>query len=119
MTPKKRPEKELLAEGSSQAARGQVLTTTEATVQTTHIHQIAHSHPSTDPHAATIEAKRPKDPSGQPTTQVEAFVADASTLNTLPPPLQQHQAIEIQEDQQQDSEEEIKVVIKDELARLR
>jgi hypothetical protein len=33
--------------------------------------------------------------------------------------LQQHQAIEIQEDQQQDSKEEIKTIIKDELARLR
>jgi hypothetical protein len=39
--------------------------------------------------------------------------------NTLPPPLQQHQAIKIQEDQQQDSEEEIESIIEDELARLR
>jgi hypothetical protein len=107
MPPKKRPGKELPAEGSSQAAGGQVLTTTEATVQTTHIHQTTHSHPSTDPHAATIEASRPKDPAGQPTTQVEAFVVYASALNTLPPPSQQHQAVKIQEDQQQDSEEEM------------
>jgi predicted KAP-like P-loop ATPase len=39
--------------------------------------------------------------------------------NIAPPPLHQHQTIETQEDLQQDSEEEIKAVIKDELARLR
>jgi hypothetical protein len=37
----------------------------------------------------------------------------------MPPLSHQHQGIEIQEDLQQDSEEEIEVVIKDELAHLR
>jgi hypothetical protein len=50
---------------------------------------------------------------------MEAFTADALVLNTLHPPSQQHQAIEIQEDQHQDSKEEIEVAIKNELARLR
>jgi hypothetical protein len=39
--------------------------------------------------------------------------------NTAPPPSHQYQTIETQEDLQQDFEEEIKAVIKDELARLR
>jgi hypothetical protein len=39
--------------------------------------------------------------------------------NTVPPPSHQYQTIETQEDLQQDSKEEIKAVIKDELARLR
>jgi hypothetical protein len=119
MPPKKRPGKELPPEGSSQAAGGQVLSTAEATIQTTHIHKTAHPHSSTEPHEAPIEARRPKDPAGQPTTQAEAFATDATTLNTLPPPSQQHQGIKTQEDQQQDSEEEIEAINEDELACLR
>jgi predicted DNA-binding ArsR family transcriptional regulator len=44
---------------------------------------------------------------------------DATILNILPPPSQQYRSIESQEDQQQDSEEEIKAIIEDELACLR
>jgi hypothetical protein len=54
----------------------------------------------------------------QLTIQAEVFALNASALNTLPPPSQQHQAIKIQEDRQQDGEEEIKAIIEDELACL-
>jgi hypothetical protein len=118
MPPKKRFGKELPVEGSSQADEGQVLSTAEATVQTTHIPQITHPHTSTTPHGATIEVGRPEYPAGKPTTQAEVFDTKASALNTLPPPSQQHQGIKTQEDQQQDSEEEIKAIIEDELACL-
>jgi hypothetical protein len=43
---------------------------------------------------------------------------NTSAQNTMPPPPQQHQTIKAQEDLQQDSEEEIEAVIKDELVRL-
>jgi hypothetical protein len=101
MPAKKRPEKELLAEDSSQAAGDQVFTTAETTNQTTHIPQTAHPQPSTEPHVASIEARRPEDPVEQPTTQAEVLVMNSSALNTLPPPPQQQQAIKIQKDQQQ------------------
>jgi hypothetical protein len=55
----------------------------------------------------------------QLTTQAEVFALNASALNTLPLPSQQHQAIKIQEDRQQDGEEEIKAIIEDELVCLR
>jgi hypothetical protein len=55
----------------------------------------------------------------QPTTKSEVFAMNASALNTLPLSLQQHQAIEIQEDQQQDCKEEIEAIIEDELVCLR
>jgi hypothetical protein len=86
--PKRKPIKELLAEGSSQAARAQVLKTTQAITQ-----------PQTSTYAriATAETKRPEEPLQQPT---------------------QLQEMETQEDQHQDSEEEIKAIIEDELARL-
>jgi hypothetical protein len=44
---------------------------------------------------------------------------NTSALNTLPPPPRPHQDIKIQDDQQQDSKEEIKAIIKDEPVRLR
>jgi hypothetical protein len=110
--------KELPTEGPSQAGGGQVFTTTETTVQTTQIPQTYHPHPSTEPHETTIEARRPEDPVEQLTIQAEVFALNASALNTLPPPSQQHQAIKIQEDRQQDGEEEIKAIIEDELACL-
>jgi hypothetical protein len=71
------------------------------------------------PHEATIEAERPEDPAGQPTTQAEVFATNVSSLNTLPPSSQQHQGIETQDDQQQDSEEEIEAIIEDELVHIR
>jgi hypothetical protein len=55
----------------------------------------------------------------QPTTKLEVFAMNALALNTLPLSLQQHQAIEIQEDQQQDSKKEIEATIEDELVCLR
>jgi hypothetical protein len=54
----------------------------------------------------------------QPTTQAEVLTMNTSAQNTMPPPPQQHQTIKAQEDLQQDSEEEIEAVIKDELVRL-
>jgi hypothetical protein len=119
MPPKKRLGKELPAEGSSQAAGEQVLSTAKATVQITHIPQTSNPHPSTGPHETTIEAGRHEDPSRQPATQAKVFTTSTSAPNTLPPPSQQHQGIETQENQQQDSEEEIKAIIKDDLAHLR
>jgi hypothetical protein len=55
----------------------------------------------------------------QPTSQTEVLTMNTSAPNTVPPPLHQHQTIKTQEDLQQDSEEEIEVVIKDELVHLR
>jgi hypothetical protein len=55
----------------------------------------------------------------QPTTQVEVLVMNTSAPNIVPPPPHQHQTIKTQEDLQQDSEEEIKAVIEDELVHLR
>jgi hypothetical protein len=86
MPPKRRPKKELPAEGSSQAVGGQIFTTTQTTVQTTHIPQIAHPQPSTEPHVATIEARWPADPVERPTTKAEVLSMNTSALNTLPPP---------------------------------
>jgi hypothetical protein len=50
--------------------------------------------------------------------QTVVLTLNTSTPNTMPLPLHQHQTIETQEDLQQDSEEEIKAIIEDELARL-
>jgi hypothetical protein len=44
---------------------------------------------------------------------------NTSAPNIVPPPPHQHQTIKTQEDLQQDSEEEIKAVIEDELVHLR
>jgi hypothetical protein len=54
----------------------------------------------------------------QPTTQAKVLAMNTSALNTLPPHSHRHQDIKIQDDQQQDSKEEIKAIIKDELVRL-
>jgi hypothetical protein len=105
MSLKKRPGKELLTEHSSQVAGAHILKT--ATQPQT----------SLEPYPATVETRRPKEPLHQPATQ-----AEAPTMNTFAPNTEQptqHQEIEAQEDQQQDLEEEIEAVIKDELARLR
>jgi hypothetical protein len=71
MPHKKRLGKELLTEGSSQAAGEQVPTTAQTTTQTTHIPQTLYPQPSTNLHAATT------DPTEQPTAQTEVF-----TMNT-------------------------------------
>jgi hypothetical protein len=62
MPPKKRFGKELSAEGSSHATKGQVFTTAQTNIQTTHIPQIAHPQPTTETHVATTEPRRPEDP---------------------------------------------------------
>jgi hypothetical protein len=74
----KKPTKELPTEGPSQAARGQGLTTAEATILTTHIPQKSHPHTSTESHVATANARRPEGPMEQPSTQMEVF-----TTNTV------------------------------------
>jgi hypothetical protein len=112
MPPKKRLGKELSAEGTSQAAGEKVPTTTQTTIQTTHIPQTLPPQQSTKFHAATT------DPMEQPIGQAEVLVMNTSAPNTVPPPLHQHQTIEALEDLQQDSEEEIKAVIEDELVHL-
>jgi hypothetical protein len=52
--------KELPAEGPSQTVRGQDLTTTEATILTTHIPKTSHPHTSTESHASVVDARRPR-----------------------------------------------------------
>jgi hypothetical protein len=89
MPSNKKLRKELSTEGSSHAAGAQILKTTQAITQ---------PQTSTDPHIATAETGRPEEPSQQPI---------------------QFQEAEVQQDQRQDSEEEIKAIIKDELACLR
>jgi hypothetical protein len=113
MPPKKRLEKELPIEGSTPAAREQVPTTAQTTIQTTHIPPTLHPQPSTNLHATTT------DPIEQPTDQIEVLAMNTSAPTTVLPPSHQHQPIETQEDMQQDSEEEIEAIIEDELARLR
>jgi hypothetical protein len=54
----------------------------------------------------------------QLTTKVEVLTMNTSAPNTVPSPPHQHQTIETQEGLHQDSEEEIKAVIEDELVRL-
>jgi hypothetical protein len=108
MPPKKRPGKELPLEGPSQMARGQVHETTQTTTQL---------QTSAEPRPATTKTRRPEEPLEQPPTQVEVFVMNTSMLSTQQQP--QRQETEAQEDQQQDSDEEIKAIIEDELTRLR
>jgi hypothetical protein len=84
MPPKTRSRKELPTEGSSQTVGGQIFTTTETTVQTTHIPQTTHPNPSTKLHEATIEARRPEDLVEPPTTQAEVFVMNTSTVISHP-----------------------------------
>jgi hypothetical protein len=54
----------------------------------------------------------------QPTTQAEVLAMNTSPQNTMPAPPHQHQTIKTQEGLQQDSEEEIEAVIKDDLVCL-
>jgi hypothetical protein len=103
MPHKKRLGNELLTKGSSQVAGEQIPTTA----------QTLHPQPSTNLHTATA------DPIEQPTAPEEVLTMNTLAPNIAPPPSHQHQTIETQEDLQQDSEEEIKAVIKDELVRLR
>jgi hypothetical protein len=112
MPPRKRLGKELSAEGSSQAAREQVPTTIQTTTHSLHIPQKLHPQPSTNIYAVAV------DPTEQPLAQAEVLTMNTSVLDTAPPTSHQYQTIEIQEDLQQDSEEEIEAVIKDELACL-
>jgi hypothetical protein len=116
MLTKKRLGKEPPAEGSSQVTEEQALTTAQTTIQTTHIPQTLHLQPSTNLHRTTTY------PIEQPRTQTEVLGLDTSTANTTLLPSHQHQhqhqTIEMEEDLQQDSEEEIKAVIKDKLALL-
>jgi hypothetical protein len=126
MPPKKRLAKELSVEGPSQEVGGQGLITVEATILSTNIPQISHPHTSTESHPAAVDARRPEGPTGQPPTQAEAFATNTATADFPPSSLQQqphhnqdqHREAEAQDDQHQDSEEEIEVVIKDELACL-
>jgi hypothetical protein len=107
MTPKKRPRKELLLEGPSQTARGQVHETTQTTTQ---LQTFA------EPCPATAETRRPGEPLEQQPTQVEVPVMNTSTPSTQQQ--LQRQETEAQDDQQQDSAQETKAIIKDELTRL-
>jgi hypothetical protein len=104
MPPRKRPRKEFPTEDSSQAIGVQVLKT------------ITQPQISIEPHAATEETRRPEEPPRQPTTQAEVPAMNISAPNTERST--QHQETKAQEDQQQDSKEEIKAVIEDELACL-
>jgi hypothetical protein len=84
MPPKKKIGKELLAEGSSQVAGDQLLTTAQTTIQSTHISQIAHPQPSVEPRPTTTETRRLKDPVEQPATQAEVLTMNTSGPNTQP-----------------------------------
>jgi hypothetical protein len=102
--PKKRLGKELPVGGSSLATGDQGLET------------ITQPHTSVEPRPATTEIRRHEEPPEQPATQAEAPVLNTSASNTQQPA--QHKETEAQEDQQQDSDEEMEAIIKDELACL-
>jgi murein L,D-transpeptidase YcbB/YkuD len=99
----------LPTEGTSQAAGDQLPTIAQTTTQITHMSQTLHPQPSTNPHAADADSTE------QPIAQTEVLAMNTSAPN---PPSHQHQTREIQEDLQQDSEEEIKAIIEDELTRF-
>jgi hypothetical protein len=105
--------REPLAEGSSQVAEGHVLTTTEANNPTTQIPHPTHPQASAQTHDVSIDTGRPEGSTGQPLAQEEALTTDAAV-----PKQDTRQQIKTLEDNQQDSEKEIKVVVEDELARL-
>jgi hypothetical protein len=90
MSPKKKPEKELPVEGSSQAEE-QVLTTAQAAIQTIHIPQTLHPQPSINLHTTATNLL------DQPTTQAEVLALNTTAPNTIPQPSHQNQTIEIQE----------------------
>jgi hypothetical protein len=113
MPPKKRLRKEPLAEGSIHVAKEQVPTTTQTTTQATHIPQTLHLQPSRNLHTTAT------DPIEQLATQTDILTLNTSAPNNIPLPPHQHQTIKTQEELQQDSEEEIKEIIEDELACLR
>jgi hypothetical protein len=91
MSPKKKPEKELLVEGSSQAEGQQVLTTAQTAIQTIHIPQTLHPQPSINLHTTATNLL------DQPTTQAEVLALNTTAPNTIPQPSHQNQTIEIQE----------------------
>jgi hypothetical protein len=103
MPPKNRVGKDPPTEGSSQTAEEQVLTTA----------QTLHPQPPTNLHTIAIDLTK------QSATQTEVLTLNTSVPNTIPLSGHQHQTIKTQEDLQQDSNEEIEVIIKDELAHLR
>jgi hypothetical protein len=105
MPPKKRPGKDYPAEGSSQAVVGQVLETT------------TQPQAFTEPRPAMADTGRPGEPPEQPAVHAKVPPMNTSMPSTQPP--LQHRETKTQEDQQQDSEEEIKAIIEDELAHLR
>jgi hypothetical protein len=120
MPPKKRPVKE-------PPAKCQDLTTAEATILTTHIPQTSDPHTSTESHATAVNERRPEGLARQQSTQAKVFATNTATPD-LPPSLSQqqqhhnpdlHRETKAQEDQHQDSEDEIKAIIEDELACLR
>jgi hypothetical protein len=80
MPPKKKPKKELLAEGSSQAAREQVPATAQTATQTTHIPQTFHLQSSASLHPI------PTNSTEQPPAQAEVLGLNTFTPNTMPPP---------------------------------
>jgi hypothetical protein len=94
MPPKKRLRKEPLAEGSSQVAEEQVLTTAQTTTQATHIPQTLHPQPSTNLHITAT------DPIEQLAVQTEVLALNTSAPNTIPLTPHQHQIIETHEDLQ-------------------
>jgi hypothetical protein len=108
MPPKNGPVKELLAEGLPHTSGGQDLTTTEATILTTHIPQTSHPHTSTEYHVATADGRRPEGLEGQPSTQAEVLATNTATAIPHQDP---HREAEAQEDHHQDSKEEIKAII--------
>jgi hypothetical protein len=101
MPPKKRPAKESLVKGPSQAGTNQDHNIIKATVPITHIPQTSHPHTSTESHATTVEA-------------TNTVIPDPPLQNNQDPQLKVKAGI----DQHQDSEEEIEVTIENELARL-
>jgi hypothetical protein len=102
------------------------LTTAEVTIQTTHIPKTSNPHTSTESHTVVVDARRPKGPAGQPSTQAEVFATNTDAWNLSPSSSQQqqqhnqdlHWETEAQEDQHQDSEDELEAVIEEVLASL-
>jgi hypothetical protein len=76
MPPKKRPEKELSTEASSQAGGAQVFKTSQIATQ-----------PQTfiEPQQATVEVRRPEEPPQQPPSQAKVLAMNTSTLTTQHP----------------------------------
>jgi hypothetical protein len=106
MSPKKRPAKEPPVEGPSQAGTDQDHNIIEVSILTTHIPQTNHPHISTESHTAAPNTRRYEGPN--------------TAIPYLPPQNSQDPQLEaeVSNDQHQDSEEEIKAIIENELTRL-